>query len=563
MKIRDKLFFAFSLYIGLAVLGGFLAYTELSTVTKKLKLVETASDITNNFLEARRFEKNYLLFRDQDSFQEFKVYMSRFQGDIDKIHAEIIKDSGKDNYEKLKNTIAEYDRLVDSIPENFESQRMHVSSLIDLGREIETSLRGKELETFLVLRRYEKNLIMYKDRTAYETFTKTFASMNPGISKKLKDYGERVDSLFQLYLNEQSTIEALRLKGREIEFFTVSLSRRERENIDRILTISLRLVVVALFAIILLGTFVNIRLASNIATPIRKLERVTKKVAAGDFSEAIEVKGKDEITSLEISFNQMEDRLKETLSSLELAVKNLHEKQEELIEAEKLASLGRIAAGVAHEINNPLAIINEKAGLLQDILLISGDLKHKEKFLNLIEGIVTSVNRCRAITHRLLGFVRRMEVTFEPMDINETVREVKEFLGTDISLKSIRFEMNLREDLPQVRSDKVQVEQILLNIIKNAIDAVEEGGFVQVATGTKEGTTVQISIRDNGPGIPKDQLKRIFEPFFTTKERGKGTGLGLFVSYGIMKKLGGTILVESETGKGTLFVVELPIQARA
>jgi two-component system NtrC family sensor kinase len=563
MKIRDKLFFAFSLYVGLAVLGGFLAYTELSTVTKKLKLVETASDITNYFLEARRFEKNYLLFRDQDSFQEFKVYMSRFQGDIDKIHAEIIKDSGKDNYEKLKNTIAEYDRLVDSIPENFESQRMHVSSLIDLGREIETSLRGKELETFLVLRRYEKNLIMYKDRTAYETFTKTFASMNPGISKKLKDYGERVDSLFQLYLNEQSTIEALRLKGREIEFFTVSLSRRERENIDRILTISLRLVVVALFAIILLGTFVNIRLASNIATPIRKLERVTKKVAAGDFSEAIEVKGKDEITSLEISFNQMEDRLKETLSSLELAVKNLHEKQEELIEAEKLASLGRIAAGVAHEINNPLAIINEKAGLLQDILLISGDLKHKEKFLNLIEGIVTSVNRCRAITHRLLGFVRRMEVTFEPMDINETVREVKEFLGTDISLKSIRFEMNLREDLPQVRSDKVQVEQILLNIIKNAIDAVEEGGFVQVATGTKEGTTVQISIRDNGPGIPKDQLKRIFEPFFTTKERGKGTGLGLFVSYGIMKKLGGTILVESETGKGTLFVVELPIQARA
>jgi two-component system NtrC family sensor kinase len=153
-----------------------------------------------------------------------------------------------------------------------------------------------------------------------------------------------------------------------------------------------------------------------------------------------------------------------------------------------------------------------------------------------------------------------MEVTFETMDINETVREVREFLATDISLKSIRFEMNLEEGLPQVRSDKVQVEQIFLNIIKNAVDAVEEGGLVQVATGTKDKNTVQIVIRDNGPGIPKDQLKRIFEPFFTTKERGKGTGLGLFVSYGIMKKLGGTILVESELGKGTTFTVDLPVQ---
>jgi len=562
MKIRDKLFFAFGFYILLAVLGGFLAYTELSTITKKLKLVETADDMTNHFLEARRFEKNYLLFRDQDSFQEFKVYMGRLQGDIDKIRAEIIKESGKENYEKLNNTIAEYDRLVDSIPENFESQRKHISSLIDLGREIEMTLRGKELEIFLVLRRYEKNLIMYKDRTAYETFTKTFASMDKGIAKELKNYGGLVERLFQLFVNEHATIEALRLKAREIESFTVSLSRRERENIDRILTISVRVLLAALFAIILLGTIVNIRLASSIATPIRKLERVTKKVATGDFSELIEVKGKDEITSLEISFNQMEDRLKDSLSSLELAVKNLHEKQEELVEAEKLASLGRIAAGVAHEINNPLAIINEKAGLLQDILLMSGDLEQKEKFLNLIEGIVTSVNRCRAITHRLLGFVRRMEVTFEAMDINETVREVREFLGTDISLKSIRFEMNLKEGLPQVRSDKVQVEQILLNIIKNAIDAVEEGGLVQVETAMKEGNTVQILIRDNGPGIPKDQLKRIFEPFFTTKERGKGTGLGLFVSYGIMKKLGGAILVESEIGKGTSFVVEIPVQPR-
>ena len=354
----------------------------------------------------------------------------------------------------------------------------------------------------------------------------------------------------------------MRLKAREIQSFTKEFSKRERKNIDVILKMSMNMLLFALMTILMLGIILNIKLARSIATPIRKLERVTKKVASGDFSEVIEVKGKDEITSLEISFNQMEDRLKDTLSSLELAIKNLHEKQEQLVEAEKLASLGRIAAGVAHEINNPLAIVNEKAGLIQDILETLGDSQNKEKFSNLTDGIISSVNRCRAITHRLLVFARKMDVTIETMDLNESIREVKEFLGKEILFKSIRFEMNLMEGLPQINSDKGQLEQVFLNIMKNAIDAVEEGGLVTVSTGTKDEDTVCVSIRDNGTGIPDDKLKQIFEPFFTTKGREKGTGLGLFVSYGIMKKLGGSIIVESGVDKGTTFIIDIPVSLR-
>jgi two-component system NtrC family sensor kinase len=232
--------------------------------------------------------------------------------------------------------------------------------------------------------------------------------------------------------------------------------------------------------------------------------------------------------------------------------------------AGKLASVGRLAAGVAHEINNPLAIINEKAGLMKDILETSDDLqKNKEKFLVLINGIFESVNRCRTITHRLLGFSRRMDVSHDIIDVNYAVKEVVEFLEKEMFYRNIRLEMNLQPGLPKVETDKGQLQQVFLNIINNAIDAVEEGGLITISSGVKDEKTVRLSIRDNGSGIPREKLKYIFEPFYTTKEKGKGTGLGLSISFGIVQRLGGTILVESEIGKGTTFFVEIPVKAGA
>ena len=557
MKIRDKLFIAFGLYIFLASVLGFFAYKELRTITKRLTLVEVADDITNTFLEVRRFEKNFLLYRDRESLQELKKYLGTLKGNMDNITAEIIKEIGTDDYTMMKKAITEFEFLVDRVALNFKSQHNLDASLRNTGRRIEMGLKGHDLQVFLILRRLERNLLLYRDHTTYGTFMKTFASLT--VDGEAEKYRTLVEQMYELFKDEKDSVEKIRLRAREIQSFTGELSKKERAEISSMLTMATNMLLLALLAIVTLGTVINVKLARSISTPIRKLEKVTKKIAMGDFSEMIEVTGRDEITSLEISFNQMENRLKDTLISLELAIKNLHEKQEELVEAEKLASLGRIAAGVAHEINNPLAIVNEKAGLMQDILEMSGDFQSREKFLNLIGGIVGSVSRCRAITHRLLGFARRMDITIEAMDLNESVKEVKGFLEKEISLKNLGIEMNLFEGLPGINSDKGQLEQVFLNIMKNAVDAVEEGGLIVVSTGMKDETTARVSVKDNGPGIPKDKLSQIFEPFFTTKGREKGTGLGLFVSYGIMKKLGGSIIVESEVAMGTTFVIEIPV----
>jgi two-component system NtrC family sensor kinase len=228
--------------------------------------------------------------------------------------------------------------------------------------------------------------------------------------------------------------------------------------------------------------------------------------------------------------------------------------------ANRLASIGRLAAGVAHEINNPLAIINEKAGLMKDIIDITENVPHREKLLALIAAIAQSVNRCRTITHRLLGFARQMDVNLEMIDINTVIREVLQFLEKEILYRDIRLELDMDNGLPSIESDKGQLQQVFLNIINNAIDAVQEEGFIKIKTFRYNQDSVGVSIRDNGHGIPADKLKQIFEPFYTTKEKGKGTGLGLAITYGIVNKLGGEIKVDSEVGRGTVFTVILPLR---
>jgi PAS domain S-box-containing protein len=243
--------------------------------------------------------------------------------------------------------------------------------------------------------------------------------------------------------------------------------------------------------------------------------------------------------------------------------KALRDSEQLLLQAHKMEAIGRLAAGVAHEINNPLAVINEKAGLIKDILEFSGDVQeNKEKFITLLNSIFENVNRSRTITHRLLGFSRRLEVTYELLNLNAVVKEVMEFLEKEILFRNIRLEMKLKDDLPKIVSDKGQLQQVLLNIINNAVDAVDKGGVIEISTALKDDNTVLVSIKDSGHGIPKEILGHIFEPFFTTKEKGKGTGLGLSISYGIVQKLGGTILVQSEVNKGTTFTIELPLKAK-
>ena len=227
----------------------------------------------------------------------------------------------------------------------------------------------------------------------------------------------------------------------------------------------------------------------------------------------------------------------------------------------KLATIGRLAAGIAHEINNPMAIINEKAGLIGDLIGSMSQFPNKEKFLRLTESIRQSVDRCSTITHRLLGFARRMDVEIEVIDLNEVILEVIGFLESEALHHNVDVRLQLADDLPQISSDHGQLQQIFLNILNNAFSAVEDGGMVIITTWEHDADTVGVSIEDNGIGMSEETRSHIFEPFFSTRE-GYGTGLGLSITYGIIKKLGGNIEVRSKEEEGTTFTVFLPKKAR-
>ena len=561
MKIRDKLILGFSLYILLATIFVFFSYREIRTITTRLAYVEVVDDITNDVLEVRRNEKNFFLVRNEESLKGIKEYLSALKKDINGIKVEIIKAIETDNYITMKKAITEYEYYVDNLANNFESQEKLTVMIRTAGKQIEDRLSGKELNEFLILRKYEKNIMLYKDQKLYEAF-KSLKPLNLEGNKEIEKYRILVHNLYEIYKDDKDSEDKSRLKAREIQSVAEELSKKEREYISLTLKRMAKLPLFGLLAIIVLGAIISIQFSVNIATPIKRLEEITKKIAMGDFSETIEVKGKDEIASLGRSFNQMEKRILDSKSALqnavEVAVATCNEKQAQLIATEKLAILGLFAAGVAHEINNPLAIINEKAGLMKDILEMSEDFKHKTKFLNLLEAIFESINRCRTVTHRILGFARKTEVSIEILDVNDIIKGATVFLEKEILYKNIRLDLDLRENLPEVRSDKGQLQQVFLNILKNAIDAVDNGGLVAVNTDLKDETMVKVSIKDNGHGISGENLKHIFEPFFTTKGKGKGTGIGLSITYGIVKNLGGNILLESEGNKGTTFIVEIP-----
>ncbi len=228
----------------------------------------------------------------------------------------------------------------------------------------------------------------------------------------------------------------------------------------------------------------------------------------------------------------------------------------------KLASLGRLAAGVAHEINNPLAIINEKAGLLEDVIHLTPDFPKKERATEITQSILTSVDRCSTITHRLLGFARHIDVNFETIYLDTLVKNVLGFLEKESQYREIDVTVEVEENLPAIESDRGQLQQVFLNILNNAFAAVEDGGEIRIRIYSAPEDKVAVQIEDNGCGMPPEHLKLIFEPFFSTKGR-KGTGLGLSITYGIIKKLEGSIKVGSQEGIGTTFSVTLPIKRKA
>jgi two-component system NtrC family sensor kinase len=236
---------------------------------------------------------------------------------------------------------------------------------------------------------------------------------------------------------------------------------------------------------------------------------------------------------------------------------------QQLLEAGKMASVGELSAGVAHEINNPLAIILTEKQILLDLAEMTPTLDEnfKKELLGSLAQVDVQVKRCKRITQNLLRFSRRTKSVIESVDLNDFVAEVVELMEREARSGGIKFMTSLDENLKPILSDPSQLQQVFLNLITNAIDAHDGKpyGTIQIRTEADDpGKKVKVTLADTGSGIPKENLGRIFDPFFTTKPVGKGTGLGLAICYGTIQRLGGTISVKSEAGEGTEFTIVLP-----
>jgi two-component system NtrC family sensor kinase len=237
--------------------------------------------------------------------------------------------------------------------------------------------------------------------------------------------------------------------------------------------------------------------------------------------------------------------------------------QDAVIQWSKMAALGKMAAGIAHEINNPLAIIAEKAGWMKD-LLEEEELSHSAHFKDLEDcagKIRDQVERCKIVTHHLLRFGRRIAPIHETVDVNQILMDTVALFESEAYFREIQIKKDYDLLLPRISTDPTQLQQVFLNIIDNALDAVGNSGIIGIETRKNPDISheILIEISDTGPGIPQPILRHIFEPFFTMKKGGEAKGLGLSVSYSIIERLGGHIRVASEEGSGTVFTITLPV----
>ena len=229
-------------------------------------------------------------------------------------------------------------------------------------------------------------------------------------------------------------------------------------------------------------------------------------------------------------------------------------------QSHQLASIGQLAAGVAHEINNPLAVINQTAGYIKDLFSFKDEPRNDEEILEYIDSILDSVDRCGTITQQLLGFVRQFDIKIKKVCLKEIIADVLNFHKKEAEYRQINVSTSFPDIIPEIITDKGKLQQILINLINNAFQAVDEGCSINIIVSWITMGTIEIVIQDTGCGIPEENLSQIHEPFFSTKQGRKGTGLGLSITYGLVKKIGGTISVQSTEGVGTAFTIVLPVK---
>jgi signal transduction histidine kinase len=371
--------------------------------------------------------------------------------------------------------------------------------------------------------------------------------------RRMQDHLSRYESLIARLRSMQTggapaapadrevTAAELRDHGTQMLTFALELAEKERHSVNRTLVIFKRVPVVFLGVLLVFSVVVANFVARQMVKPLSRLMATTERIAGGDFTPLTpQRKYRDEFTSFALALNTM--------------MRELGRRQEVLVQSHKLSAIGRLTAGVAHELNNPINNITLTAEMLREDYRTLGD----EERLEMVHDLVDQAERAQKIVRNLLDFAREGEITTEGLDLREVLRATTRLVANQIRVSGAKISLEVADNLPAVHGDRRSLTQVFVNLLLNALDAVGRGGLVRIAVESEQQGWAQVTVSDDGHGIPAHVLPYVFEPFFTTKPAGGGTGLGLAVSLGIVRQHGGDIRVESTPGRGTAFTVLLP-----
>ena len=417
--------------------------------------------------------------------------------------------------------------------------------------------------SFLEMRLSEKNYFLYHDGMALTEITDKIDTTILAIDHAhkdivnaigennlqalrtyLKNYAEVVDEI-RKNTGADAELEAkFRTEGKKLREFSNTITKLERAGVNLIISNSKNILFVSFGVIVVTAVMVSHFVSQRIVRSLRKIENLAKTISQGNFSTIDGEIPPDEFGSLMTAINAMSQELRN--------------REEELIQSKKLASLGILTAGVAHELTNPLnniSMIAQNFAEYHDIL--SEDIKRD--LMNQVDG---EAKRIGDIVRNLLDFSKPKEGNFMETDINETIKKALPLVQNMLDISNIDLKLSLQPETARVFVDEHQIQQVFVNLIVNAVQAMSSGGTLYISSCAGEkNDTAKVEIRDTGKGIPAEYLPHIFDPFFSTKGVS-GTGLGLSVSYGIIKNHQGTIKVGSEVGVGTTFTIELPAYKR-
>ncbi len=413
--------------------------------------------------------------------------------------------------------------------------------------------------SFLEMRLSEKNYFLYKDKKALpeigrniEYTEKTIGEVRDDIIRAIGETDlKKLESHLKAYSNvveeagrgqpgDAQLEMQLRAEGRKLKEFSDSITHLERRRVNDIILSSKRILIFSIWAILISALLVGHFISQKILRSLREIEKLAKSISGGNFHRIEGLRSNDELGSVIEAINSMSEEL--------------GHREEELIQSKKLASLGILTAGVAHELTNPL---NNISMIAQTYTELYNELSSKDRVEFMIK-VEEETERIQKIVKNLLDFSKPKDAKPNEADINAVIRKTLTLVQNMIDVSNVETTLHLENALPHVFVDEHQMQQVMVNLITNAVQAMSSGGRLVISSRLgKTGDSVEVGVADTGKGISPEFLPHIFDPFFSTKGDG-GTGLGLSVSYGIIKNHKGDIRVESKVGVGTTFTIELP-----